>query len=205
MNTLVLVALTGLMTGAGLIVAIGPQNAYLLRQGVMRRHVVPIVVVCVVSDVVLIVGGVAGLGAVVTAWPPLITVAKIVGGLYVCALGVAALRRALRPSAMAIDAGPTAVSAASVVAATLALTWLNPHVYLDTVLMLGSVANSKGPQGRWFFAVGACLASLLWFSALGWGATRLAPLFSRPRAWQVLDAGIAVVMAVVGIGMFASV
>lgn len=206
MTMYALTAVAGLLTGAGLIIAIGPQNVFVLRQGVARAHVVPVVVVCAVSDVVLIVAGVAGLGALVAAHPSVVTIAKILGGGYVIVLGVLAARRCLRSSeAIVADSGEAAtVSRWAAVGMTLALTWLNPHVYLDTVLTMGAIANSHG-HAKWAFAVGACLASLLWFATLGGGATRLSRFFGSPRSWRILDAIVAVVMFVVGAGLLLSV
>ncbi|MGV9826044.1 LysE/ArgO family amino acid transporter [Gordonia sp. NPDC003429] len=206
MTSYLLAAVAGLLTGAGLIVAIGPQNVYVLRQGVQRAHVDPVIAVCAVSDIVLIVAGVAGLGALVSAHPAVVTLAKVLGGAYVIVLGLLAARRCLRGSA-AIAAEPAAAGTTSrwvAVGAALALTWLNPHVYLDTVLTMGAVANSHG-TGRWAFAVGACVASVVWFTLLGRGGSRLAPLFAKPRAWRILDAAVAVIMVGMGSALLLSV
>ncbi|MXP21876.1 amino acid transporter [Gordonia sp. HNM0687] len=206
MTTFVLAAVAGLLTGAGLIIAIGPQNVFVLRQGVARAHVVPVVVVCAVSDVVLIIAGVAGLGALVAAHPSVVTIAKIFGGGYVIVLGVLAARRCLRSSeAIVANAGEAAtVSRWAAIGMTLALTWLNPHVYLDTVLTMGAIANSHG-NAKWAFAIGACLASLLWFATLGGGATRLSRFFASPRSWRMLDVVVAVVMLAMGVMLLVSV
>ncbi|MDY6807933.1 MAG: LysE family transporter [Actinomycetota bacterium] len=206
MTTFVLAAVAGLITGAGLIIAIGPQNVFVLRQGVARAHVVPVVVVCAISDVVLIVAGVAGLGALVAAHPSVVTIAKLLGGGYVIVLGVLAARRCLRRSeAIVANAGEAAtLSRWAAIGMTLALTWLNPHVYLDTVLTMGAIANSHG-NAKWAFAIGACLASLLWFATLGGGATRLSRFFASPRSWRMLDAVVAVVMLAMGAMLLVSV
>lgn len=205
-TTNLLTALAGLLTGAGLIIAIGPQNVFVLRQGVRREHVVAVVAVCAVSDVVLIVAGVAGLGAVVAAHPGAVAFAKLAGGGYVLVLGVLAARRALRSTeAVVVDAGgPGAVSRWAAIASVAALTWLNPHVYLDTVLTLGAIANSHG-NAKWAFAVGCCIASIAWFCALGYGAGKLSRFFSSARAWRILDAVVAVVMLTMGTMLIASV
>lgn len=205
-TTYVLAAVAGLLTGAGLIIAIGPQNVFILRQGVARAHVVPVVVVCAISDVVLIVAGVAGLGALVAAHPSVVTVAKIFGGSYVIVLGLMAARRCLRSSeAIVANAGEAAtLSRWAAIGMTLALTWLNPHVYLDTVLTMGAIANSHG-NARWAFAIGACLASLVWFATLGGGATKLSRFFASPRSWRMLDAVVAVVMLAMGAVLVVSV
>lgn len=183
-------ALAGLLTGLTLIVAIGAQNAFVLRQGVRREHLVPVVLICIAADALLIGLGTAGVGAVVTARPGLVTVVSWLGAAYLTGYGLLALRRAARPEALRAS---TNTSRGSVIATTLAITFLNPHVYLDTVLMLGSIANGHGEQ-RWAFAGGAALGSALWFSALGLGARALAGPLGRPGTWRVLDAVIGVTM-----------
>jgi L-lysine exporter family protein LysE/ArgO len=186
--------IVGLVTGLSLIVAIGAQNAYVLRQGLMRAHVGPVVVVCMLSDFALIVAGVAGLGAVVhyAAWA--LVAARWLGVAFLCWYGLRTAWHARHPAALA--AGPAAASLPrpTVVRRAIALTWLNPHVYLDTVVLLGSIASTHGPSGRWWFALGACLGSTVWFAALGYGARLLAPLLASPRAWQLLDLLIAATM-----------
>ncbi|MBM7276410.1 LysE family transporter [Gordonia rubripertincta] len=206
MSSYLLPAIAGLLTGAGLIVAIGPQNVFVLRQGVARRHTGSIVAVCAISDVVLIVAGVAGLGAIVAAHPQVIAVAKLIGGLYVLVLGLLAARRCLRSNEAIAANAEEAESAGRWVAVgtALALTWLNPHVYLDTVLTMGAIANGHG-NGKWAFAIGACLASVLWFTTLGGGARRLSHFFASPRAWKILDAVVAVIMIGMAVALFASV
>jgi len=195
-------ALAGLLTGAGLIVAIGPQNVMVLRMGVAGTHVRSVVAVCASADIVLILGGVAGLGTVVSGHPSLVVVATLLGGGYVIVLGLLAARRAFRATrtgdAMTVTGESRRTTRAAVVATALLLTFGNPHVYLDTVLTLGAVANAHGPDLRWAFGLGACAASLAWFAALGFGAGRLAPWFARPHAWQILDGVIAVVMIAFG-------
>ncbi|MEW1964404.1 LysE/ArgO family amino acid transporter [Micrococcus sp. NPDC078436] len=195
-------AVTGLLTGLALIVAIGAQNALVLRQGVRREHVGPVVAVCAASDAVLIMGGTAGVGALVTAVPWLLEVLRWGGALYLLWFAATSLRSALRPQALESAAAPR--TAGSVLGTTLALTWLNPHVYLDTVVLLGSLANQHGPDGRWVFAAGAVLASVLWFSGLGFGAGLLARPLASPSAWRVLDVLIAAVMAVLAVRLMLS-
>ncbi|WP_110469421.1 LysE/ArgO family amino acid transporter [Williamsia limnetica] len=197
-------ALAGLLTGAGLIIAIGAQNVFVLRQGIRREHVMAVVAVCTASDIVLILGGVAGLGALVTAFPEVVDIATIAGGGYLLILAAMAARRVVRPVSMDTAGGVVAVSRWAAIGTAVALTWLNPHVYLDTLITLGAIANSHGPQEKWVFAAGACVASLLWFAALGFGSARLAPLFAKQRAWQMLDALVAVVMGALGAGLILS-
>lgn len=185
-------ALAGLITGLALIVAIGAQNAFVLRQGVRREHVGLVVAVCMLSDAVLIFGGTAGVGAAVGAAPWLLEVLRWGGALYLLWFAVTSFRSALQPTALTLEQAPR--SAGSVLGTTLALTWLNPHVYLDTVVFLGSLANQHGPDGRWVFAAGAVLGSVLWFTALGYGARLLSGPLGDPKAWRVLDLVIGVVM-----------
>jgi L-lysine exporter family protein LysE/ArgO len=193
-------ALTGFGTGLSLIVVIGAQNAFVLRQGLRREHVGLVVAVCAASDAVLIAAGVAGLGALVQAAPVALAVARWGGAAFLLWLAVGAVRRALRPGHLdPATAGPAARS--SVLATALALTWLNPHVYLDTVVLLGGVSTQHDP--RWAFGVGAALASLVWFSGLGFGARALRPLFARSAAWRVLDLAVAAVMVTVAVSLVA--
>jgi L-lysine exporter family protein LysE/ArgO len=192
--------LAGLGTGLSLIVVIGAQNAFVLRQGILRAYVPAIALICAGSDVVLILAGVAGIGAVVKAFPLAIDVVTIFGGLFLIGYGLLAARRALRSQRLATENGG-AGSLRGAVLTCLALTWLNPHVYLDTLLLLGSVGNSYG-TGRWAFAIGACAGSVLWFSGLGFGARALRGLFAKPLAWRVLDLFIAAVMITLGIVLF---
>ncbi|MBM9459581.1 LysE family transporter [Nocardioides sp. zg-536] len=227
----------GLATCLSLIVAIGAQNAYVLRQGVRRAHVGAVVAVCLVSDAVLILAGVAGMGTVVTRTDWLMETVRWLGVAFLVGYALTSLGRARHPGALAADdevvhreaahAAATAPAGAgvatgpvttgtvtteivtatesrrSVVLRAVALTWLNPHVYLDTVLLLGTIAATHaatagtGADGRWWFGAGAVLASAVWFSGLGFGARLLAPLLARPRAWQVLEVLVAATMLLV--------
>jgi len=197
-STLLLPFVAGLTAGASLIIAIGAQNAFVLRQGLRREYVLAIVAVCALSDVVLIGLGVAGIGALVEAAPLALTVVTIAGALFLLAYAIFAARRAIRPEALEATGGEKTTLVAAVLTAV-ALTWLNPHVYLDTVLLLGSLAATHGTDGKWIFAAGAALASILWFTALGYGARLLSRVFARPVAWRVLDGLIALVMLTLAI------
>ena len=190
--------LAGLGTGLSLIVVIGAQNALVLRQGVLRQQVPAIVAICAGSDALLIALGVGGVGAVFTAWPSGLTVVRWVGAAFLIGYGVLAARRVLRPSAL--EPGGAAKAGAAVIVTCLALTWLNPHVYLDTVLLLGTASTGFGDD-RWWFAAGAITGSVLWFSALGFGARWLSGAFTRPSAWRVLDGAVAVVVTATGISL----
>jgi L-lysine exporter family protein LysE/ArgO len=200
-----LAALAGLGLGLSLIIAIGAQNAFVLRQGLRREHVLAVVLICAVSDAVLITVGVAGGGALFIALPWLVEVIRWVGAAFLATYGVLAALRAIRrpkPDADGLrGAGGTgATSLAVAITTCLALTWLNPHVYLDTVLLLGSVGSTHGDD-RWWFAGGATLGSILWFASLGFGARLLAPLFAQPLAWRILDGLIAVVMIAIALSL----
>ena len=240
--TVLLPVLSGLGTGLALIVAIGVQNTYLLRLAVTARVrvVAAAVLVCAVSDALLILAGVLGVGAVVERFPAALVVVRYVGAAFLLTYGVLAARRALRPSGDAIrvaaeDDGVAVVGvgaerAATTVATTsgpqpagrsqaeppgrssrtepamrtavltmLVFTWANPHVYLDTLVFLGSVANQQGVDDRWWWTAGAVAASCLWFGALGFGGRLLRPLFARPLTWRVFDGCVAVVMLVFGV------
>ncbi len=190
-------ASAGFLTGLSLIVAIGAQNAYVLRQGILRAHVPAVVAVCAISDLALILAGVGGVGAVVDRAPMLLDVVRWFGVVFLLWYAVGALRRAFATETLSASGDVSgAESRRQIVGRAVALTWLNPHVYLDTVLLLGSIAATHDhvAGGRWWFAAGAGLASIAWFIGLGFGARRLAPLLARPRAWQVLELGIAATM-----------
>jgi L-lysine exporter family protein LysE/ArgO len=203
MVTFLIAAVSGFLAGASLIVAIGAQNAFVLRSGIVRSHVLAIVIICAASDAILIALGVAGTGALVRAAPFALRILTWVGAAFLFGYAVFAARRALRPGKL--DAADKPVgSLAAAIATCLALTWLNPHVYLDTVLLLGSISSGHGPIGRWWFGLGAALASVAWFSALGFGARLLAPVFAKPLAWRVLDAIIAAVMVALGVLLLVS-
>lgn len=185
-----------------MIAAIGAQNAFVLRQGIRREHVLAVVSVCAVSDLVLITAGIAGIGALITAHPQTVTVAKIGGAAFLFGYGALAARRALRPSTMApTQDGSTRLI--SVLLTCLAMTFLNPHVYLDTVVLLGTLANQHA-DSRWLFGIGAVTASVVWFFSLGFGARRLSGLFANPTTWRILDGLIALTMIGLGISLVVS-
>jgi len=194
----------GLGLGLSLIIAIGAQNAYVLRQGIRRQHVIAVVIVCALSDAVLIVAGVAGLGFIIERMPWLIVIAQWLGAAFLFCYGALAAWRAIRGTTGSLDttAGEETPRSGrglrTVILTVLALTWLNPHVYLDTVIMLGSIAATHGEE-RWVFAAGAIVASVVWFSALGYGARALSRKLSSPSAWRILDGLIALIMITLAI------
>ena len=191
-------AAAGLLTGLSLIIAIGAQNAYVLRQGLAREHVGLVVAICALSDLVLIAAGVAGIGRLVEDAPWVLDVVRWLGVAFLTWYGVSSLLRARRPESLRADER-VSVSRRGAAARAMALTWLNPHVYLDTVLLLGTIASHEGPEGRWWFAVGAGLGSILWFSGLGYGARYASRFLSSPRAWQVLDVLIGLTMLLIAV------
>jgi len=225
--------LAGLGLGFSLIIAIGAQNLFVLRQGIRREHVFAVAAICALSDLALIVVGVSGVGAVLEAVPWLIDLVRWAGAAFLLGYGLLAARRVLRPTGEVLVAtdgpqssdgpqpsgGPAASGAPAASAATatlartatrttlaaaigtcLALTWLNPHVYLDTVFLLGSVANTHG-DGRWAFAAGAGAASIVWFFGLAYGSRLLGGVLGSPRAWRILDGGIATVMVALAVSL----
>lgn len=195
-----LALLSGLGFGLSLIIAIGAQNAFVLRQGLRREHVLAVVAICALSDALLIALGVAGLGTLLQLVPWLLVVVRVGGAVFLIVYGIFAARRALRPAALIAEDAGASTPLWTAIVTCLALTWLNPHVYLDTVVLLGSVAGTHGDD-RWWFGLGAAVGSILWFSALGFGARFLRPLFAKPMAWRVLDGIIAVVMITIAISL----
>jgi L-lysine exporter family protein LysE/ArgO len=184
----------GLFLSLGLIVAIGAQNAFVLRQGLRREHVGSVVAFCAVADALLITAGVFGMAQALGDRPMLARGLALGGAAFLAVYGWRALQRARQISALDVTASGPTLSRGAALAQAAAFTLLNPHVYLDTVLLVGSIgAQQPAPFQAWF-AAGASTASLLWFSALGFGARWLAPWFARPRAWQLLDALIGLTM-----------
>ncbi|WP_100811887.1 MULTISPECIES: LysE/ArgO family amino acid transporter [unclassified Microbacterium] len=195
-------AAAGLGLGFSLIVAIGAQNLFVLRQGMRREHVVLVAAICAASDAVLIALGVSGIGLALQALPWLTEIVRWAGAAFLVTYGCLAARRAWRPSGAVLTptaATATQTGAIAVASTALALTWLNPHVYLDTVFLLGSIAATH--VSPWAFAAGAIVASAVWFSGLAFGARYLGRLLSTERAWRILDASIAVVMIGLGISL----
>jgi len=193
-------AATGALLGGSLIVAIGAQNAFVLRQGLQRQHVGPLVLFCASCDAVLMALGVAGLGAVIGQAPLLSALLTWGGAVFLAVYAALAARRALRPGALAA-AVAAPLSRRQVLAQAAGFTLLNPHVYLDTVVLVGALGAQQPAPLRPAFVAGAALASLVWFSALGYGARLLAPLLARPQAWRWLEGGIALTMAALSAGL----
>ncbi len=195
------VYLQGLVLVAGLIVAIGAQNAFVLRQGLLRRHVGVVVLFCALADALLMAVGIWGLGALDARLPGLTQTLRWAGIAFLLAYGLRALARVARPAGLEAGAGGGG-SAAGTLAQAAAFTLLNPHVYLDTVLLVGAIGTAQAPAQRPLFFLGAVSCSLLWFAGLGYGARLLAPLFARQRAWQVLDLLLGLMMLALAWGLW---
>jgi len=196
-------AFSGFLLGASLIMAIGAQNAFILRQGLIRSHVFVLCLICAASDALLIAAGVAGLGTLIAQSPTLILGVTIGGALFLAAYALKAFLRAWRPLAMVAGA-PEGISLKPAVLTCLAFTFLNPHVYLDTVVLLGSLSAAFEGRERLAYGMGAATASFVWFFGLGYGARLLAPLFAKPAAWRVLDVLIGIVMSLLALGLLFS-
>ncbi len=184
--------LPGLLTGLSLIIAIGAQNAFVIRQGLTKKLVLLVVSICAISDALLILLGVAGLGAIISGLPWLLEIIRWFGVAYLTWFGIRSIRSALKTQVLDAS-GVQSASAKTVVLSVLGFTFLNPHVYLDTVILLGSIGNQFG-QDKWWFALGAAVASILWFSSIGFGARAASRFMAKPVFWKVLDLVIAAVM-----------
>ena len=193
----VIALITGFFTGMSLIVAIGAQNAFVIKQGLLRSHVTLVVFVCSLSDALLIILGTGGLGTIIQSRPDLLDVIRWFGVIYLTWFGFKSLRSALRNETLTAS-NQSAESWKKVLLTVLAMTYLNPHVYLDTEIFVGSLANQFESQ-RWYFALGACIASGIWFSAIGYGARSASHLMSKPLFWRVLDSAIAAIMLTLAI------
>ena len=193
---MILPLLIGMGSGLSLIVAIGAQNAFVLRQGIRREHVLPVVLICGLTDALLEFLGVAGIGFVVERAPIVLQIVRWGGVAFLLWYAWTAARRAMKPEALvAGSGGPTSLK--RTILACLAITYLNPHVYLDTMVLMGSIGNAQGDSERWWFVLGGAIASIGWFFLLGYGARALTRFFATPRSWRILDGVVAVVMVVI--------
>ena len=193
------VAIAGLLTGFSLIVAIGAQNAFVLRLGLMRAHVGVAVLICALSDAILIIIGTAGMGALVQSHKLILNIVAWIGAAYLFYFAITAVRRVFKTESLVVG-DKSDLSLRAVVISVLGFTWLNPHVYLDTVLLVGSIGSQFGGD-RWWFALGASLASVIWFIALGYGSKAASRLMARPITWRILDIFIAIIMAAIAISL----
>jgi L-lysine exporter family protein LysE/ArgO len=196
---------TGFALCATLIIAIGAQNAFVLRQGLRREHVLMIVIFCAVADLVLIAAGVAGVAHVLGEAPRLTLALTLAGAGFLGWYGIRALMRAGSPGAMHVTEGSTRMALRGVIAQAAGFTFLNPHVYLDTVLLMGSIGARQPSDLRLWFVGGAAAASSAWFTTLGFGARLLTPVFRTQRAWQVLDVLIGITMLVLAVGLLGNI
>lgn len=187
--------LQGLGLSAGLIIAIGAQNAHVLRTGLLRRHVGLTVAICILIDVLLISAGIAGMGALIEHSPLLLSLVRWGGVIFLALYGLRAFKQAWAGASLRLEADAAVVPVRQALAAVLAVSLLNPHLYLDTMVLLGSLGGRQAGDGKLWFAAGAISASLLWFPSLGFGARLLTPWFAKPMAWRVLDVGVGTVMA----------
>lgn len=193
---MILPLLVGAGSGLSLIVAIGAQNAFVLRQGIRREHVLPVVLICGLTDALLEVLGVAGIGFIVERAPLVLEIVRWGGVAFLLWYAWTAARRAMKPAVLVAEDG-SAGSLKRTILACLAITYLNPHVYLDTMVLMGSIGNAQGDPARWWFVLGGALASIAWFFLLGYGARALTRFFATPKSWQILDGVVAVVMVVI--------
>jgi L-lysine exporter family protein LysE/ArgO len=190
---------SGFLAGLSLIIAIGAQNAFVIKQGLLHSHVTLVVVICSTADALLIVLGIGGLGTLIHSQPRSLEYIRWFGVLYLTWFGIKSVRSALSTHSLEVQ-GQQEKSALKVLLTVLTFTFLNPHVYLDTVILLGSIANQFSDQ-RWFFAVGASLGSVLWFSAIGYGARAASKYMTRPFFWKILDSMIAIIMFAIAISL----
>lgn len=197
-------AASGFALGASLIIAIGAQNAFILRQGLLRQHVFVLCLICSLSDALLIILGVAGMGTLISGNQRLVLIATWGGALFLLWYASVALRRAFNPQSMEIQKRNGGSTLQAAIMTCLAFTFLNPHVYLDTVVLLGSLSAQYEGPARTAFGAGAVTASFVWFFALGYGARLLQPVFEKPAAWRVLDFAIAAIMALLAVSLIAS-
>jgi len=195
--------LSGFSLGLSLIIAIGSQNAFVLKHGLMNRHVFIVCFICAFSDALLIAAGVAGFGVIVEKHPAIENLVRIGGALFLFTYAMFSFRSAMI-SDQGLKAGGTSVpSLLKTILMCLAFTWLNPHVYLDTVVLLGSVSTQYHPE-QWLFAIGAVSASFIFFFSLGFGARLLSPVFQNSRSWKILDIFVGLVMLTIALSLIYS-
>lgn len=191
----------GCGTGAGLIIAIGAQNAFVLKQGILKNYVFITALICTIIDALLIAVGVAGFGSLLTSNLLLLTVARWGGAVFLFYYSFRSFRAIFKSESLVLDGRPERPDLKMSIGTILALSLLNPHVYLDTVVLLGSISAQFPLYERMFFALGAMLASLIWFFSMGYGARYLAPLFHKPVAWKILDFFIGCVMWAIALSL----
>ncbi len=196
-------ALEGFFLGAGLIIAIGAQNAFILRQGLRGKHVFILATICFISDALLITAGALGVGSLVAANPEVTKIAAIGGGGFLIIYGILSFKSAFKAEALTISDNDKDISLTKAISVVLALTFLNPHVYLDTVVLMGSISGRYLGNERLLFVIGAVIASAIWFYGLGYGARILRPIFAKKIAWRILDILIGVIMWMIAYAIIA--
>ena len=201
MSALLLAFSNGLLIAAGLIMVIGAQNAYVLQQGLLKNHVFTLCTICFAADAMLIIAGVAGLGGYIVRYPLILKTAAFLGAGILLFYACKSLRAAFRAEALTAPAGAGQTARGPAVATLLALTFLNPHVYLDTVLLIGSISAQYQGAALTAFTAGAVSASGLWFYSLGYCAKTLSPVLARPSAWRKLNIAIALIMLLVAFSL----
>lgn len=189
----------GFFTGAGLIMAVGAQNAFILRQGVQRQHVGLVITICALGDIFLIMSGVAGMGKLVQTWPALLEVLRFLGAGFLAIYGMMAAKRAIQGTEKLNPSEQNITSRRKVLLSCLAFTFLNPHVYLDTMVLIGSISTHYPGNGKWWFGLGTCISSIIWFTTLTYGARFLQPIFRNPKSWQIFDGFTALFMMTLSI------
>lgn len=190
---------SGFSIGLSLILAIGAQNAFVLKQGLLRKHVFLVCLICALSDAILITLGVMGFGEIVLAYPWIELFSKYAGAFFLISYGLISLYSSVKNTHNLIPSKDSKDSISSTVITCLAFTWLNPHVYLDTVIMLGSISTQFSETH--LFGLGAITASFAFFFSLGFGASRLTSYFEKPRTWQILEVCIGATMIILGINL----
>lgn len=195
-------AITGFTTGAGLLMCIGSQNAYVLKQGLLRQHLFPVAAICILSDIVLISSGIAGLGTLIKHWPNLMEIMRYIGAIFLAWTAFSSVKQALYGNNQLNPSKDELPKLKIVLLTCLGFTWLNPQVYIDTVFMIGSLSIPYRGVEKWKFAIGALSASIIWFIAITYGAKILLPLFKSPHAWRILDTGVAIMMGYLSVSLF---
>ncbi|SJL83399.1 LysE/ArgO family amino acid transporter [Vibrio palustris] len=187
-------AMSGFTSGMGLLICVGSQNAFVLKQGLLRHHLFAVAATCILSDIILISSGIAGLGTLVKHWPNVMEFVRYTGVVFLAWMALSSAKQAWYGNAHLTPSGTAPAHIKPVLMSCLAFTWLNPQVYLDTVFMLGSLSMPYSGIEKWKFAIGALTASAIWFVAITYGAKVLLPLFRKPHAWRVLDTTVALMM-----------
>ncbi|AXT72962.1 LysE/ArgO family amino acid transporter [Vibrio sp. dhg] len=194
-------AITGFTTGAGLLMCIGSQNAFVLKQGLLRHHLFAVASICILSDIVLISSGIAGLGTLIKHWPNLMEMFRYAGAIFLAWTALSSAKQAWHGKSQLTPSADGLPQTKTVILTCLGFTWLNPHVYLDTVFMIGSLSMPYSGVEKWKFAMGALSASVVWFVAITYGAKVLLPLFRNPHAWRILDAVVAMMMGYLSVSL----